>query len=390
MKARLIAAPFEATAPTLGTVLKESLNERAFSDLEIVVAWVKRSGLRLIAADMLRFRKRGSRVRAIVGIDERGATRQGLEMIRANCDEVLVYRDPAGGTFHPKIYLFRGKGVARLIVGSSNVTRGGFYDNYEASICLDLDLPADADLLQSAEKYLELLRGQTEVALELSDDLKARLDASPLVQDEDKHRSSPAADSESKAPILPFGKVISRKVPSPVTGTTVAGAKKKAPPVNRRVGRTVAESQPAQIEKRWFKELGASDAQQPPGGGTNITGVLRLTKAGFDIDQTTFFRSDLLKGAKWQKTLVSKKPAERASIDFDVRIEQRYLGRRRLVVSHASHREAAQGNVTTVLHWGDLSEEIRKVNRTGSWAVIDVDEDGRFGLSIQKARPSTV
>jgi HKD family nuclease len=390
VRARLISTPFDDTAPPLGQILKDALADERFMRLDMVVAWVKRSGLRLIAPDIERFRDRGGEVHAIVGVDERGATRQGLELVRAKCNEVIVYREPAGGTFHPKLYLFRGTRKAMLIVGSSNMTRGGLFDNYEASLCIELELPADNRLLESADKYIDLLRAQEEVALGLDDTLMARLISSPFVQDEDRHRHATSADSESRAPILPFGRVSAKKVAAPATPSRTRGTRTPVARPARRPGRTVGETQDTEIERRWFKPLSASDAQQPPTGGTNVTGVLRLTRSDFDIDQTTFFRQTLLRTANWRRATVSGQPAEVADINFEVRIDQRFVGRRRLRVSHAAHREEAQRNVTTVLHWGPLSALLRAQTRTGSWVVIDVDSDGQFGLSIQRSRPSMI
>ena len=43
-------------------------------------------------------------------------------------------------TFHPKIYLFESLITATLFVGSNNLTDGGFYTNYEATVRCDTAL----------------------------------------------------------------------------------------------------------------------------------------------------------------------------------------------------------------------------------------------------------
>lgn len=349
----------------------------------MAVAWAKRSGLRLLVPDLVGFRARGGHVAAIVGIDERGATRQGLRLLRDNSDDMWIYRDAGGGTFHPKVYVLRGANQACIMVGSSNLTRGGLYDNYEASLVVTLDLPADTGLLKSVDAYLELLRDQSEACLDVNDELLERLNSSALVQDEDAHRDSPAADSESSAPALPFGKPTAKK--TRVTVPAAGGRRVQALP--RRPGRTEAEAPSEQIAARWFKKLAASDAQQPPGGGTNVTGVLRLTKSSLKIDQTTYFRKVLFGNASWNGIKVKGLPAQRADISFDVKVGNKFLGRHRVGVSHAAHREAKQHNVTTVLHWGPLSERLREKSFVGQWVVIDKTSKGKFGLTIQNKRP---
>lgn len=47
-------------------------------------------------------------------------------------------------TFHPKVYLFsRGSEAAMLIIGSSNWSEGGFFNNVEANAVIHLDLRDD-------------------------------------------------------------------------------------------------------------------------------------------------------------------------------------------------------------------------------------------------------
>ena len=303
--------------------------------------------------------------------------------MRDNSDDMWIYRDASGGTFHPKLYVFRGASRACVIVGSSNVTRGGLYDNYEASMLLTLRRPADDGMLTSVDAYLDLLRDQSETCLEVTDELLERLNASAVVQDEDAHRDSAGADSESAAPALPFGRPTAKKTKVTVASVSARRARSLRP----RPGRTAAEASSEQIASRWFKKLAASDAQQPPRGGTNITGLLRLTKSVFQIDQTTYFRRVLFGKANWSRTKVTGRPAEEAHLSFDVRVGNRFLGRRRLRVDHAAHREAQQRNVTTVLHWGPLGQLLRGESFVGQWVVIDQTTAGRYGLTIQSRRP---
>jgi hypothetical protein len=388
MHVRFLGGPFAASGPALGSVLQDHLGEPAFTQLDIVVAWAKRSGLRHVRETMRRFRQRGGVIRAIIGIDERGATHQGLAMMRAQADEMWIYRDPSGGTFHPKVYVFRGPDSASAIVGSSNLTRGGLYDNYEASVDITLDLPGDAANLGEIDVWIELLRSQSETCLVADPVLLQRLGQSALVQDEDRHYERANSDASVAAPTLPFGRTTSGKAPVPS-----ADRPPTHPPTQRQraTAGTMSVVPQLPIETRWFKRLDASSAQQPPGGGTNVTGVLRLTRSDFDIDQTRWFRRNLFRDATWRPITVQGSPAERTQIPFDVKLGGRYLGRYRLNVSHAAHREAAQRNVTTVLHWGpDIGAVLRANSYVGSWVVIDRTSGGSFSLAVEAQRPSRI
>jgi hypothetical protein len=62
----------------------------------------------------------------------------------------------AGRTFHPKVALLLFEGHARLHVGSGNLTRGGYSENTELFVTLDLhyDEPADVAMLQQVDSFL--------------------------------------------------------------------------------------------------------------------------------------------------------------------------------------------------------------------------------------------
>jgi hypothetical protein len=71
--------------------------------------------------------------------------------------QIYIYRNNGPYTFHPKVYLFKSAHLADLIVGSGNLTGGGLFTNYEASLAarLDLGVPADAAFLQAVEATLD-------------------------------------------------------------------------------------------------------------------------------------------------------------------------------------------------------------------------------------------
>jgi len=59
-------------------------------------------------------------------------------------------------TFHPKVYLFKSDKAADLLIGSGNMTEGGIYSNYEASVRLRMDL-ANADQAAFIKKIEDVL-----------------------------------------------------------------------------------------------------------------------------------------------------------------------------------------------------------------------------------------
>ena len=184
-----------ATQPfTDGGDLKHFIND-VISDigttnLDVVVAWVKRSGLSRLYDDLESLRQRPGETRLIVGIDEGGATRQRLELARSLFDHVYVFHDRSGRTFHPKLYAAWGEGVGLVLSGSHNATAGGVYFDYQAGIECSLDLPDDVDFLNSIHRYVDRLIGDIDVCKELTDEVLKELATNPRykVGDEDARR----------------------------------------------------------------------------------------------------------------------------------------------------------------------------------------------------------
>ena len=152
---RFLSQPFATRR--LGNCILENLADTRWTSFRAAIAFVKRSGTQHIRQALQQFDARAS-VRISVGISFQGSSKEGLQdlLTAAPHGEVWVYHNPGNVTFHPKTYLFRNDNQAELLVGSGNLTSGGLFKNYEASLALSLDLnsQADLDLLNSVESVL--------------------------------------------------------------------------------------------------------------------------------------------------------------------------------------------------------------------------------------------
>ena len=126
--------------------LKDALADDRLSAFKLIVAYAKSGPLHRLREQLDAWRREGKRADAILGIDQRGTSKEALELALALFDSVYVTRAP-GITFHPKIYLFTGDQFARAFVGSNNLTVGGTEKNFEAAIDVELDLSTDAEEL---------------------------------------------------------------------------------------------------------------------------------------------------------------------------------------------------------------------------------------------------
>jgi hypothetical protein len=112
--------------------------------------------------------------------------------------------------------------------------------------------------------------------------------------------------------------------------------------------------------------LVASDCGRQPG---NITGVVRLTQAGFDgpdgnrIDHTTYFR-ELFDDLDWHQTRQNPY-VEDADLLVHLVAKGVDFGVRTMVVTFKPTGEAGQRNQTSSLKWSGINAEIRALDLTG-------------------------
>jgi PLD-like domain len=393
MHARLVLQPF-ADSLSLFDVLDDGLRDPEYVDLTAVVAWAKSSGISRCARRIAEFRARGSSARILLGVDEGGATREGLVDAMETFSESYVVFDPAAGTFHPKFYLLRGERKAILAVGSNNLTAGGLYANYEAAVVLDLHLdePDDRAFLDQAMAYVDrLLTDRTVQAL--SEELIERLVLDPrfLIGHEGQaHRNSGNGTDVSDSlgleddltyeQDLPFGRSMHPYKRDPGRGPRRQRGALPGPA--RKTGGHAAD---AHVVARWTKKLSRSDCGQPR-EGSQTTAALRFTKAGHEIDQTRWFRHRLFSEADWLPD-VRRPGREQAVVAMDVVINNVERGIHEVLLKHDAEREAGQHNFTTDLKWRTLSPILRQEDLTGEFVAVEKLSDGSYRLTIQEETP---
>lgn len=386
MKVHLVLQPFEDDR-SLYEELAQALTDEQKTELTVVVAWAKESGLRRIRPLLKALQGRGGTARILLGIDEGGATIEGLRAALNDFDEARVLHDTASGTFHPKIYVMDGEASSTVIIASNNMTRGGLFANYEAGTCLDLDLTQATDLQvhQVVSEYTERLR-EDETSRPLTDDLIRQLledprfdigteDQSDTMDDDDSHGVSPRL---GKGPRL-FGKSHHAKKRDPVpsrrirtASQPIAGGISRATPVEG--GSTAA------VIARWRKKLTRSDSGRPR-AGSQTTAALRFTKANQPIDQGTWFREILFVDEPWHSDS-SRIGRQIVEARFDVTIDGIPRGTHELQLKYDAVRDANQRNFTTDLKWGSLNPVLRSENLFGKWATVEKLSDGALRLIV--------
>jgi len=124
-----------------GTDFIAEIKHGNWAELDVAVAWVRRSALDHLAPHIKKFLETGAKARFVVGVDLLNTTREGLQSLldlesSGDCS-TFVYHNEAEGVFHPKVYLFRRQNDGKLIVGSNNLTGAGLFQNTEAGLSVE-------------------------------------------------------------------------------------------------------------------------------------------------------------------------------------------------------------------------------------------------------------
>ena len=126
------------------------------SSIVFVSAFVSIQTIMRVKGQILRLKGTGSDIRFVLGIDLDGTSREVLaELLEWDIDVRIIKHRIPRHTFHPKLYLFEWTDRATVIVGSNNMTEGGFFGNYEGAVCITYSLPEETEAFNTARSQLD-------------------------------------------------------------------------------------------------------------------------------------------------------------------------------------------------------------------------------------------
>jgi hypothetical protein len=352
--------------PSGESFLSTALMDPGVTRLLVLTAWVRESGMKALAPGLEELEKRGGDSQIVVGVDLQGTTRQGLELARKLIKRVHVAHDPAGRTFHPKLYLALGVDRGYALLGSHNVTAAGLSFNYEGSLACVFDPKREPDLARGIDAYAAAILKDRAICRRVTDAVFARLVAEKWLADEDSDRRHRNEDRTRKPP-SPQGGGDPLFSPSDVEKRTRTPPR-GGPPARRSTSKGT-RARMAVAPDTWWKQLGKGEAQRLEEG--HLTGVIRLTAPAGRSDRPTFFRRVFFAEEKWRSTRdANGNHIEVAEARFDVELGGRALGRFELRLNYGSYRNV-RGRATTVLHLGSLASELLRVDVTGWFLLIE-------------------
>ena len=239
-------------------------------------------------------RAAGVPVRVVVGVDMGGTSREVLQEIgRWDVDRRIVKHRHPGHTFHPKIYLVEWADRAEIILGSSNLTEGGMFNNYEASSRIRYALPNDQPAYAAAQQQLQrFIDPQGPTAYQITPELLAQILQLPEIPNEAEARRRRAANAPARLqegaerPANPFG-VEDMQAPPPLPAALldqlIVNVQRR-----RREARAVPEHQPAAAaEPQQAPQIAPAAFYMtlPTLQGPNIPGEARIPLDAIELAQ---------------------------------------------------------------------------------------------------------
>lgn len=350
----------------IGDILRNKLTligEDSFDKFYFIVAYVKKSGVNQLALSLQDFRRNGGDVRAVVGVSrkQRNTSVQGLQYLLPLCDELWVYENESpNSTFHPKVYIFEKTNEKAIVfVGSSNLTAGGLYTNYEVNSCSEYNLkePQQASNFSAVKQMFDYYSTSSEFCRRISPQLLQELYTEGYLSNEEAEAYEES--EETKVAKDKRKKIFGSKRINPPPAITEPPTDVQIPLVD--FGQ-IQDIWATKGKLLWRKQLTPRDLQIVS-SRTAPTGVISLTQADFRIngkviDQTTYFKEEIFSGFSWKPDRPSSE-AVTTKVKFRVKIMDKDLGQHELTLRHNPKWEANQANYTTGISWGSLTKSVK-------------------------------
>ena len=145
-----------------GTVIEKLMLEA--DHLICMVAFAKKSAYTLIKKVLTDALKKGLSAKLAIGLDfhitEPSVLTELLKLTQKY--NLELYLSNSNFAFHPKIYAFQHGNEYSVLVGSANLTHGGFYGNYEASTLI---ADQGGEMTSSIRQHFEEMVADNELTL---------------------------------------------------------------------------------------------------------------------------------------------------------------------------------------------------------------------------------
>jgi HKD family nuclease len=224
MEVNLLTQPFdkEGSPQQFGVILIDLLKSQdpQFNRIWLVSAFADHKTILRLKPYLEDAKEHGAEIHVIVGIDLTSTSIEALQCIlELDVDAKVVKNAIPAHTFHPKVFLLEATGAqAEIFVGSNNLTNGGLFGNYEATVWLSFDLKFDADKYQEIlDSLSRFINPPNPITHPLTEELIETLtQRGEIVSQEAKRRSTltTVATKETPSEYIPPSPFGSEQIPS--------------------------------------------------------------------------------------------------------------------------------------------------------------------------------
>lgn len=363
MNISFIGQGLENNEKPTGNLLIESLKDQRFTEFSCLVAFVSSSAVDGLTPHIEEAKDHIEEFNIFVGIDQEATSKEALEILLELDIDTQIYYTKSPITFHPKIYIFEGENKARVILGSSNITVPGLFQNIESSIVADFEKPDE-----EGEQFIEEIRGYFNSFFEgsnpnlnsISEDLIEDLvEGGTIPQDSDYDYTQTGQEREERDEGLM--KKLRDRFPTVQVNqpTEIFGSNKETDTEDE------INAETTKGKEVWKNQgLTATEAlnRDELSKNTRLAYRVSLKQAGYEvngevIDQTTYFRHNIFGDLDW---VIDDEDSDKEVTEaiFHAEISDEDLGYYKLEIVHNPNWESGTNSPTTFLRWGELADEI--------------------------------
>ncbi|MEA3402328.1 MAG: phospholipase D-like domain-containing protein [Armatimonadota bacterium] len=193
MDARIVDNQLGELAPVLESAISQA------EDVRLAVAFASANGVRLLEGALAEALDCGAHVELLIGLDGEVTEPDAIRLLfclTGGSENAHLYCHPPaalGSSYHPKVYWTSRQDAATIVVGSSNLTRGGLSSNAEINVVIDAESREEI-VSDTFSAYLRLkLKART---VEADDDLLAVY--AELFERQAQHRRAAVGDADAR------------------------------------------------------------------------------------------------------------------------------------------------------------------------------------------------
>lgn len=182
--------------PNVGKQLVKSFQSHKYKRFNGLIAFASISGVNMLKDYVNEAKNRFDQLRFFIGVDNRGTSKEALEVLIQQNIESYIYHDSRNSvTYHPKLFIFEGDVYTRVIIGSSNLTSSGLKMNLEASVQIDFRSKTDKQgkkfVRDLKEYYYDILNLETDLLKPLTKGYLNELISKNLLFNQFEHSKTP-------------------------------------------------------------------------------------------------------------------------------------------------------------------------------------------------------